>query len=268
MELEALIDGLNSLQDLDQAVSRLIAYGPGAVPALESFLFQGKPGVVYQPRRAAVEVLGALGAKDALTRYVLSKKEIADPATRMAEELVEDAAARELAAFGGEDVLETLNVLAQGCLRPGVVEALGRFARPDSIPYFIRALEDDFSHEAAENALRTIGPQAEMALVASSLDPHPSREDERPSSKRRRARSLGLLSELGASAESWVQLRRLLKDPDPEISVAASRIATEMGDAGDKAASADRLKEILPSAAWFLRDEIRDCLKNLRGALP
>jgi HEAT repeat protein len=268
MELQALINGLDSLHDLDQAVARLIAYGPGAIPALERFLFEGKPSVVWEPRRAAVEVLGALGAKDVLIRYLLWEKNIPDAATRMAEELIEDAAARELAAFRTADVLETLRKLAQGRLRPGVVEALGRFAPLDEMPYFIRALEDDFSHAAAEDALRTLGAQAETALVTSSLGAYPSQEDERPSSKRRRARSLELLGGLGPSAESWTRLKSLLQDSDPEISLAAAKIAAKMGNPADRAASANRLREILPSAAWFLRDEIRNCLTNLQGARP
>ena len=106
MELPALVDQLNSLQDLDLTVARLIARGRAAVPLLERFLMQGKPSVVYQPRRAAVEVLGALGAMDVLVRYLTVQKDIADPATRSAEQAVEDAAALEAAAASSRAVIK------------------------------------------------------------------------------------------------------------------------------------------------------------------
>lgn len=198
-----------------------------------------------------------------MTKYLTWKKDIADPAVRLAEQAVEDAAARELAAFRSEDALETLLKIALPHPQPGMVEALGQFACIDAMPYFIRALEDDFCQAAAESALRTLGHRAEMALVNASRTALPSPEEERPSSKRRRMRSLQLLAELGPSAETWRVLRSILTDPDPGIALAISQLAAALGDERDKATAVDRLLEILPTADWFERDQIQDCLVTL-----
>ena len=56
---EDLVQKLNSLQNPDRAVAQLMACGAAAIPPVTRFLLLGKPGVVYQPRRAAVEILGA-----------------------------------------------------------------------------------------------------------------------------------------------------------------------------------------------------------------
>ena len=263
MDLNALIEQLNSLHDLDRLVARLIARGPEVIPLLEQFLLRGKPSVVYQPRRAAVEILGALGAKDVIAGYLRLNKEIPDLATRFAEQAVEDAAALELAAFRSADALEILLRIALPSPQPGMVEALGRFVCPDAIPYFIRALEDDFCRSAAEEALRALGRQTEMALVTSSRLALPSIEDERSSSKRRRVRSLELLAELGPSAETWPILRCFLRDSEPGAVVAVSKMAATVGDRDDRIIAVDRLLQVLPDADWYLRDEIKECLINL-----
>ncbi|HEY6345022.1 MAG TPA: hypothetical protein VIY49_26295 [Bryobacteraceae bacterium] len=263
MELEALVAELNSLHDLDRAVARLIAHGSDAIAPLERFLFEGKPSVVYQPRCGAVEALGALGAKDALLRYLTWKKEIPDAAVRLAEQSVENAAARELAALGGQDVRDALLRMAVPAPQPGLVEALAGLACLDAIPYFVRALEDDFCRFAAEDALRTLGRQVELALVSSSRTALPSIDEERVSSKRRRARSLELLAELGSTAEFWPALRPLLADSDAAIVLAVSKIAATLGESRDRVTAAARLREILPQGDWFLREEIRDCLTQL-----
>lgn len=262
-DIDQLVQRLNSLHDEYQAVASLIGYGRAAVPALKRFLFAGKPGVVYQPRRAAVEVLGALGAKDVLIEYVTWEKNIADPAVRMAEEAIENAAARELARWRTRDVLETLLGFALTHSRTGVIEALGQFACPEAIPYFLHALEDDLREAAAENALRTLGRRAELALAVAARTALPSDDEERPSSVRRRTRALELLAELGASGETWPILRPLLADVDPGIATAISRIAATSGDHQDKVTAVDRLLEVLPGADWFLRGQIQDCLVSL-----
>jgi len=54
-DIERLVHELNSLHEVDHTAACLIASGAKAIPALERFLLLGKPGVVYEPRRAAVD---------------------------------------------------------------------------------------------------------------------------------------------------------------------------------------------------------------------
>ena len=138
--IDDLVRGLDSLLEGDKVAAQLIACGPVAIPAVKAFLFLGKPRVVYQPRLRAVEVLGALGAKSVLIEYITAKKSIPDPAVRMSEEVVENAAARELARWRTQDVLDILMRFALPRSRSGIVEALGRFRSPEAIPYFLHAL--------------------------------------------------------------------------------------------------------------------------------
>lgn len=260
---EELVQRLNYLPDGDQTMAQIIACGPIAIPALKRFLFLGRPSVVYQPRRWAVEALAGLGAKDALLEYLTSKKNITDPAVRMGEEAVENAAARELAKWRTQDVRDALLGFAFLPPRTGIVEALGQFECPEAIPYFVHALEDDVCAAAAEQALRTLGRQAESALIAAARIPLPLPDEERPSSRRRRAKALELLAELQPSPKSWPLLKPLLAEEDAGIVTAASKIAAMLGNDEEKTAAVDRLLAVLPTADWFLRDEVQNCLLSL-----
>lgn len=262
-DAEELVQGLSSLLEGDLIVARLIACGPVAISPLKRFLFLGKPSVVYQPRRWAVEALGGLGAKDALIEYLTSKKNVPDPAVRMAEEAVENAAARELAKWRTEDVRNFLLRFAVPRSRSGIVEALGQFGCAEAIPYFVHALEDDICGDAAEEALRTLGRRAEIALIAAARTLLPSPEEECPSSRRRRTKALELLAELGPCTESWPLLKPLLADRDAGIVTAAAKIAVTLGDCYDRATAVDRLLVVLPAADWYLRTEIQTCLLSL-----
>ena len=152
-DIHQLVEGLNSLHDGERVAAKLIAIGTPAVGPLTNFILHGKPSVVYQPRQWAVEALGALKAKDALLEYLRWKKDIPDPATRFAEQSVENAAARELAAWRTDDVLQVLLDLALSHPQAGVIDALGEFDCIEALPCFIRALEDDVCRIPAENAL-------------------------------------------------------------------------------------------------------------------
>jgi hypothetical protein len=262
-DVEDLVRGLNSLLDGEQVAAQLIACGPVAIPAVRSFLLLGKPGVVYQPRLRAVEVLGAVGAKDVLIEYITTKKGIPDPAVRMAEEVVENAAARELAKWRTQDVFDILIRFALPRSRSGIVEALGQFRKTEAIPYFVHALEDDFCRNAAEDALRALGRAVEVEFIAAARRALPSAEEERPSSLRRRRAALALLVELRPSDDSWPMLKPLMASSDPALTTSAVRIAVMLGSLEDRIAGVDCLLKVLPAADWYLRSEIQDCLSNL-----
>ena len=263
-EIERLVQKLNSLQEGESAVGTLIAYGQAAIPALRRFLLEGRPGVVYQPRRWAVEALAGIGARSVLIEYLKQKRSIADAAVRFGEEPVENAAARALAArWQDEDTFQTLLEMSRRRAQLGFVEALARFRRAEAIPYFLHALEDDICRSSAEDALRAVGPTAIPALVESALTRLPSAEEERPSSARRRAGILELLSEMDLTQQTWQSLGPLIDDSHGGVVIAASKIAARMGDRQERMAAACRLLEVLPSADWYAAEEIGDCLKNL-----
>ena len=263
-EIERLVQNLNSLQEGESAVGTLIAYGQAAIPTLRRFLLEGRPGVVYQPRRWAVEALAGIGARSVLIEYLKQKRSIADAAVRFGEEPVENAAARALAArWQDEDTFQTLLEMSRRRAQVGFVEALARFRRAEAIPYFLHSLEDDICRSSAEEALRAVGPTAIPALVESALTRLPSTEEERPSSARRRAGILELLSEMDLTQQTWQSLGPLIDDSHGGVVIAASKIAARMGDRQERMAAACRLLEVLPSADWYAAEEIGDCLKNL-----
>ncbi len=262
-DLDRLIQQLGTVTECDQAAAKLVWCGPAVIPALRRFLFEGKPSGVYQPRRAAVEALGGLGAKDVLVEYLTWKHEIADPATRFGEECVRNAGARALARFQSKDVLDVLLSFALPHCQPGIVDALARFSPLEAIPYFLRALEDDLCQAPAMEGLRQLGREAELALVTSALMRLPSAEEERPSSVRRRGKALELIIEMGPSATSWPLLMAVLDENDPAIVTAASKLAIVSGNSDDRVKAARRLITVLPRADWFYREEIQDCLVEL-----
>ena len=262
-DIDRLVEGLNSLHDGERALAQLIAIGSPAVESLKNFLFHGKPSVVYQPRRWAVEALGALKAKDVLLDYLRWKKDIPDPATRFAEQSVENAAARELAAWRTDDVLRALLDIALPHPQAGIIDALGEFGRMEALSYFIRALEDDVCRILAENALRKMGQRAEVALACAARTPLPSQEEERPSSVRRRISALELLASMKPDPDVWPVLCPLLKENEPAIVTAVSKIAASVGITEDRMTAVTRLLEVLPHVDWYLQSEIHDCLVSL-----
>jgi len=262
-DLDRLIEQLNTVMECEQAAARLVWCGPTVIPALRKFLLEGKPSVVYQPRKAAVEALGGLRAKDVLIEYVTSKRDIGDAATRFAEDSVKNAAARELAKFRTKDVLGVLLSFALPHSRAGIVEALGQFGSMEAIPYFLRALEDDLCQAAAVDALRRLGEDALPALVTSALTRLPSPEEERPSSLRRRATVLELIGEIGPSSTFWPLMKSLLEEDDPPIVAAAAKLTTLVGERKDRTCAVQNLIRVLSRADWYFRDQIQHLLIQL-----
>ena len=176
---------------------------------------------------------------------------------------MKNAAARELARWRTREVLDALLSFALPHCQPGIVDALGKFATPEAIPYLLHALEDDLCQASAVDGLRTLGREAELALVTAARTQLPSADEERSSSRRRRTKALELLAEIGPSPKSWPWLRPLLEGSDPGIVTAVSRIAATMGDHEDRKTAVSRLLEVLPSADWYLREEIQSCLVDM-----
>jgi hypothetical protein len=262
-QIRKLIEGLNTLHDGEQAMLELISYGAEAIPHLQKFLLEGKSGIVYQPRQWAVQALGALGAKEALIEYLLWPRDISDPAIAYAEEAVEITAARELKKWHTDDVFYALLNIVAYRLQPGAIETLGEFGRAETLPYFIRALEDDICRPAAEQALEKFGEASRTALITTALRPTPSRDEESPSSLRRRESALKILKRIPISPQEWRLLRPLLSESNPGIVCAIARVALAAGSTEDYRLCERRLGAVLPLGDWFLQSEIEDCLNEL-----
>ena len=262
-EISHYIEQLSSLKEGVQAVWKLITCGHPAIEPLRQFLLEGKPSAIFQPRHWAVEALAGLQAKDVLLVYLKQKKDISDPDVRLGEEAVESAAARKLIKWQSEEVYQTLLDIAQERCLPGALEALGEFRRVEGIPFLVKALEDDFCRPAAEDALSKIGVPAGSELIRAVITPWPSKGEESPSSLRRRRSAVGLLAEIGVTADQWQVLRPLLNEDDPEILVGISRVAAQVGETKNKTLAGRRLIETFERADWYLKDEIESVLIDL-----
>jgi hypothetical protein len=261
-EIEAQVRGLDSLQGGSLAAAALIGCGERAIPHLRSFLLGGRPRGIFQPRQLAVETLAELGAKDVLIEYLSNPPTINDAVVRMGEDAVRSTAARELGRWRTEDVFQCLVSAGTDHLLPGIVEALGKFRRPETMPYFLWALGDSICRSCAEEAIRNLGEAARTALLDGATAPTPSLEEENASSLERRRWALRILSDVKATENDWGRLRNLLDETDPDIVITTARISFEIGPQLDKRLAVRRMIEALPRASWFLRTEARAALKE------
>jgi HEAT repeat protein len=261
-QIARLVQRLTSPEEGDHAVVKLTACGRSATGALKRFLLEGKPSLDYRPRRRAVEALAGIGAKETLIEFLKLQKDIPDPAVRLSEELVENAAAKAVALWRTHDVVQTLLDCALPHPRPGLVEALAEFDQLEAIPYFIRSLEDDTCRLAAEQAIRRIGTRSAVGLLAAALT-MTSPEDESSASLKRRIRALDLLSEIGPPPAFWPLLRPLMDDSHADVVIAACNMADRIGSGDDKRAATRRLLAILRSADWFAQGNIENTLIRL-----
>ncbi len=252
---------LKSLRDGDAGVIETIASGSGAVPALTEILFAREPSGLYETRRRAVEALSGLRAYDVLRRFLSEPHEIGDPVERMGEEAVVNAAARALGDLRDAQDLPLLLALLRRKALTGVIEAVGRFRRPEALPFFIDALADDFTRPAAEEAIRTIGTKARPALLQTALWREPRFGGEVNSSRARRRSALALLLEFGVPRKFvWPPLHDLIEDADPWVSVLSARMCLAGALEEDKQRAICRLIELLKTPDTILTAEIEDCL--------
>jgi HEAT repeat protein len=263
-EIHRLICELKSLYKGEEAVASLIALGPIAIEPLSKFLLEGEPSKVFHPRLWAVKALAGLRARDVLVAYLLQEMYIADPEERFGEEAVASAAARSLAAWPDEDTRRFLLELSERRLLVGLIDALGEFKALEAIPYFERALEDDFYRAAAENAFLKLGPRAREALSQSAVTSKPGSAAETPGSLERRRSAVRLLNGIGISAAHWQVLRSLLRETDAELVVEASKLGIQFASPEDRSLMAHRMIGLLASTSWPLRAEIEETLVKLK----
>lgn len=263
-EVRLLVEKLDSLDRGPETVTRLVDCGSIVMETLRRVLVEGRPSKIFQPRFWAVEALRRLGAKDVLLEYLFHERGTVDPEDRFGEEAVESAAARSLAAWPDEEMFRSLLKLSERRMLNGLIDALAAYERPETIPYFERALEDDFYRATAERALQRLGQVACPALVRSAVTPRPASLLENPSSIERRRSALRILNEIGITRQQWEILRELLHDPDEELVVGASRLGLPLASPEDRMTMARRLMALLASAPWHLQEDIEGLLVALR----
>lgn len=255
-----LIERLNSLSDGDHAVDLLVGEGQEAVEPLRHYLLDGKPSHLFQPRQRAVTALAGLGAKDVLIEYLYAPKEIVDPLVRFGEEAVINTAARLLAVWQTDEVFDALLHVASTQAPAGVIDALASFKRPETIELFIEALKDDFSRNAAENALKQMGEEAKSALFKILLTTQGETDKDHPSLLRQRKSAINILSHGSLTAKDWPAVKILFSDPDPEISTTAVCMAIQIAGQNLKKDLLKRLTEKIPFVSWDIHEDIENCL--------
>lgn len=263
-EVHRLIRELESLCRGEEAVEFLVGLGPVAIKPLSELLLEGKPSKVFQPRLWAVKALVRLGARDVLIAYLFREKAIADPEERFGEEAVESAAARFLAAWPDEDMRRLLLELSERRMLVGLIDALAEFKTKEAIPYFERALEDDFYRSAEESAFLRLGALASDALTQSAVTPRPGPFTETPGSLQRRRSAVRLLNSIGISAAHWQVLRSLLQETDAELVVEAVKMGIGFASEEDRRLMARRLIGFLSSTPWHLGKDIEKRLVALK----
>lgn len=259
-DIRRAIGKLTSFHDGDMGVIATIACGRRAIPALRAILFARVPSGLYETRRRAVEALAQLHADDVLIAFLATSRDITDPVEQTGEDAVTNAVARALAGSADDRVAPLLFALAERPPLAGVVAALGKRRCVEALPYFIKALAEDFTRPAAEEAIRGLGVRARDALLATAIRPAPS-EPETVSRKRQRRSALQLLGEikpLARTARSKVSA--LIHDSDPEIAVLACKICLASAATPAKVAAVLRLIDLLPAADWRLGAKIEECL--------
>ncbi|HET6376311.1 MAG TPA: HEAT repeat domain-containing protein, partial [Methylocella sp.] len=251
--LDQAIEKLKSLHDGEKGLIETVSCGEEAIPRLRELLLEREPSGLFQTRCLAVRALAALKAFDVLADFLRAQQEALDPAERMGDEAVMNAAARALAGQSTPQIFDLLMELAGTRPLPGVIAALGAMGRPEAIPFLIDALAEDESRPDAEAALREVGPRAHPLLAAAACRRGPESGPESESRLRQRRSALAVLSGSGIQRETWPVLRHLMDDRDPGIAVLACKICLQCAPRQEHPGARQRLASLLPRAGFVLR---------------
>lgn len=256
------IDRLKSLHDSDRGFSDIVGYGARSIPFLRALLFSREPSGLHQARCRAADALATLHAYGTLEEFLQLNRVVDDPVERLGDETVISCAARGLARSQSEAAFRLLLDLVQRHMLTGVVAGLGSFRRREAIPYLVAALREDEVRITAEAALRQIGSATKAELIAAAqpqaFDPRGDSE----SGLRKRRSALGVLIDIGVSRKEWSKLRRLMTDPDMQISILACSLGLQVGTRSEKPFARSRLHALRSSANWLERLEIDQYLRK------
>lgn len=246
-EIERLIGELDSLQDGGMAADMLAARGKRAVPYLEDFLLRGSPRTISLPRCRAVHVLGDLGARSVLISYFKQYTHPTDSAVLFAEDAVRSAAAQELTRYPSGEVFRVLLDAAWQRATGGLILALGKYQRPESVPLLFHILEDDLCREDAMNCLRKM-PDAVRQFGILTIRGTTGLTLDGPADVYRRRATLQLLSEVGVALGDWPDVRGFLSVDDPATVLAAAKIGLAIAREDEQP---EIMRALLKAAAKF-----------------
>lgn len=258
--LDQAIEKLKSLHDGEKGLIETVSCGKAAIPRLRELLLEREPSGLFQTRCLAVKALAALKAFDVLADFLRAQHEALDPAERMGDEAVVNAAARALAGQSNPQIFDLLMELAETRPLPGVIAALGATGRPEAVPFLIEALAEDECRPDAEAALLGFGSLVHPLLAAAACRRGPASGPESESRLRQRRSALAVLSSSGMQRETWPVLRHLMEDQDPGIAVLACKICLQCAPGREHPGALLRLTNLLPKAEFLLRQEIEQCL--------
>ncbi len=221
--IQEAISELDSLMGGESAVENVVALGQQAVPHLEHFLLVLPPRAISIPRSRAVRALGELGAYSVLMKYFELYEKPGDAVVLFAEDAVRSAAARELARLGSDEVYLALLKAAHQRATSGLVQALGAFRRPESVPLLFELLEDDLCRNDALIELRKV-PEAARPYAILVLRGRTNSPIRGSIATRRRRCTLQLLNEFGISEADWPEIRGYLHDENLDCVIHTARI--------------------------------------------
>jgi hypothetical protein len=250
-DLQTIIARLGKLQAGPCWLDDIMRHGKDALPALRTLLFRREPSGLSQARCQAAQALAALKAFDVLDDFLTCDRSIADPVERLGEDTVLSIAASLIARRGDGATFDLLMTLAGQKHLRGIIEGLGSFRRPESIPVLIDALAHDDLRQAAETALLGLIHLARQYLVQAACRSHDGDPSESESSLRQRRSALALLRDLRVSRQEWSHLRVLLHDPDRQISALACQIGIKVGILEERAWARAHLESLKAEASWL-----------------
>ena len=261
--IQQLIASLDSLVDGEAAASMLVRCGQPAVPPLSQFLLTGRPRTIALPRCRAVRALEELGAYSTLLAYFREYEPPADAEVLFAEDAVRSAVAQSLLSWKSEEVFRTLLEAGRQRVTNGLILALAEFKRPESVPLFFAALEDDLCREAAKEGLRKVPEVAREYAILSIRGRTESDLFELPARRRKRA-TVQLLSEFGVTRDEWADLRDFIHEQDPAILVAVSQLGFRVAPESEYPEIVQALFRASIEANWAQEDDIIQLLEAHR----
>ena len=267
--IEEGIARLRGLREGDLAVPDLITCGQAAVGPLRAFLFARDPSGIFQPRCQAVEILAALGAREVLVDFLAHPPQFADPVEQAGVDVVTSAVASALVQWPDDDLFPLLLQAVDRKLLPGVVDALGQFARKEAVPVLSAALGEDFCRAAAESGFRRLGTEACPHLLRLAKSRMPSSDAESEMSRRRRRSALRLWGEMCQGGALPETVWSLMEDADDRVTFLACSVCLPHVSPAEVEKVAVRLVTLLDSSDWLLRTDVEDLLvKNYAACRP
>lgn len=253
--IESLIRAMDSLIDGDMAVDLLIACGKQAIGPVGEFLLDGKPRTIALPRRRAARVLGHLDARSVLLAYFEKVELPRDAAVLFAEDAVRSDVARELMRWRDEETFQTLLRATRRRATFGLIEALGEFRRPETIPLLFESLEDDLCRAAAFPALlKTPGETHQYAVLCLRGEVRTTLEGTQ--SARRRRGVLELLRKLKSESFEWREVSRFLQDRDPAVVICTASLGFRVAHKDELPEIVRALFRVAAKLNWLQEDEM------------